>query len=117
MARADYQDPQQRRRSPTRAARVGTGTEERAGTGRSSIHTLWRDRAVNPAQRGLSLWLTSSVSGVSYHSSMATYSAHDVASEIRKRLPGVPVKKLHKLLYYCQAHHVATFNRPMFTET
>jgi uncharacterized phage-associated protein len=48
---------------------------------------------------------------------MATYSAHDVAAEIRKRLPGVPVKKLHKLLYYCQAHHVATFDDPLFRET
>jgi uncharacterized phage-associated protein len=48
---------------------------------------------------------------------MATYSAFDVASEIRKRLPGVPVKKLHKLLYYCQAHHVTVFNVPLFSET
>lgn len=48
---------------------------------------------------------------------MATYSAHEVAYEIRKRLPGVPVKKLHKLLYYCQAHHAAAFNSPMFSET
>jgi uncharacterized phage-associated protein len=48
---------------------------------------------------------------------MAAYSAYDVATEIRKRLPGVPVKKLHKLLYYCQAHHVATFDRPLFGET
>ncbi|HEX8305004.1 MAG TPA: Panacea domain-containing protein [Jatrophihabitans sp.] len=48
---------------------------------------------------------------------MAAYSAYDVATEIRTRLPGVPVKKLHKLLYYCQAHHVATFNHPLFGET
>lgn len=48
---------------------------------------------------------------------MATYSAFDVASEIRKRLPGVPVKKLHKLLYYCQAHHVTMLGVPLFTET
>jgi uncharacterized phage-associated protein len=61
--------------------------------------------------------LTFSVGGVSYHVDMAAYSAYDVATEIRTRLPGVPVKKLHKLLYYCQAHHVATFNRPLFSET
>jgi uncharacterized phage-associated protein len=44
-------------------------------------------------------------------------SAHDVAALLRERLPGVPVKKLHKLLYYCQGHHVATFGQPLFTET
>lgn len=43
-------------------------------------------------------------------------SAHDVAAEIRERLPGVPGKKLHKLLYYCQGHHVGTFGVPLFTE-
>ena len=48
---------------------------------------------------------------------MATYSAHDVASEIRKRLPGVPVKKLHKLLYYCQGWHAGTFGAPLFSES
>jgi uncharacterized phage-associated protein len=48
---------------------------------------------------------------------MATYSAHDIAAEIRKRLPGVPVKKLHKLLYYCQGWHGATFNHPLFSES
>jgi hypothetical protein len=44
-------------------------------------------------------------------------SAHDVAAEIRRRLPGVPTKKLHKLLYYCQGHHLGTFGAPLFTET
>jgi uncharacterized phage-associated protein len=47
---------------------------------------------------------------------MASYSARDVAFEIRKRLPGVPVKKLHKLLYYCQGWHVGTFGVPLFSE-
>lgn len=46
-----------------------------------------------------------------------TPSAHDVAAELRKRLPGLPKKKLHKLLYYCQAHHLATFDAPLFGET
>jgi uncharacterized phage-associated protein len=61
--------------------------------------------------------LPPSVSGVAYHAGMATNSAHDVASELRKRLPGVPVKKLHKLLYYCQGWHAGTFGQPLFTES
>ncbi len=44
-------------------------------------------------------------------------SAHDVAAVLRDRLPGVPTKKLHKLLYYCQGHHLAAFGEPLFTET
>ncbi len=44
-------------------------------------------------------------------------SAHDVARELRERIPGLSVKKLHKLLYYCQGHHLATFGRPLFVET
>lgn len=47
---------------------------------------------------------------------MATHPAHDIAAEIRKRIPAVPVKKLHKLLYYCQGHHAATFQQPLFAE-
>jgi uncharacterized phage-associated protein len=46
-----------------------------------------------------------------------TLSAHDVAAVLRDRLPGLPTKKLHKLLYYCQGHHLATFDEPLFTET
>lgn len=34
-----------------------------------------------------------------------------------ERLPGLPIKKLHKLLYYCQGHHVAVFETPLFSET
>lgn len=48
---------------------------------------------------------------------MSGTSAHDVAIELRRRLPGLGVKKLHKLLYYCQGHHLATFGRPLFNET
>jgi uncharacterized phage-associated protein len=44
-------------------------------------------------------------------------SAHDVAAVLRARQPGMPVKKLHKLLYYCQGHHLAAFDEPLFTET
>jgi uncharacterized phage-associated protein len=47
---------------------------------------------------------------------MATYSAHDIAAEIRKRLPGVGAKKLHKLLYYCQGYHLGTLGAPMFKD-
>jgi hypothetical protein len=43
-------------------------------------------------------------------------SAHDVAAELRARQPGMPVKKLHKLLYYCQGHHLAVHGEPLFRE-
>jgi uncharacterized phage-associated protein len=33
-----------------------------------------------------------------------------------RRLPDLPKPKKHKLLYYCQAHHLATFGRPLFAE-
>jgi uncharacterized phage-associated protein len=46
-----------------------------------------------------------------------TLSAHDVAAVLRERLPGLPAKKLHKLLYYCQGHHLAAFDEPLFRET
>ncbi len=39
---------------------------------------------------------------------MTALSAHDVAAQVRQRVPGVGTKKLHKLLYYCQGHHMAT---------
>jgi uncharacterized phage-associated protein len=45
------------------------------------------------------------------------YGAADVAAELRRRLPGIGVKKLHKLLYYCQGHHLADLGRPLFTES
>lgn len=44
-------------------------------------------------------------------------SAHDIAAALRERQPDLGVKKLHKLLYYCQGHHLATFGRPLFIET
>jgi uncharacterized phage-associated protein len=44
-------------------------------------------------------------------------SARDVAAVLRERLPGMPTKKLHKLLYYCQGHHLAAFGEPLFSET
>lgn len=45
------------------------------------------------------------------------FEAADVAMELRRRLPGVGVKKLHKLLYYCQGHHLADVGRPLFAES
>ena len=48
---------------------------------------------------------------------MSVLSAHAVAAELRRRLPGVGVKKLHKLLYYCQGHHLAAFGEPLFADT
>jgi uncharacterized phage-associated protein len=45
-----------------------------------------------------------------------TVSAHDVSAELRRRLPSVDTKKLHKLLYYCQGHHLAVVGEPLFTE-
>jgi uncharacterized phage-associated protein len=46
-----------------------------------------------------------------------TLSACDVAAALRDRLPGLPTKKLHKLLYYCQGHHLAIFDEPLFSGT
>lgn len=44
-------------------------------------------------------------------------SAHDVAGALREKIPGLATKKLHKLLYYCQGHHLATFGVPLFGES
>ena len=48
---------------------------------------------------------------------MTSIPAQQVAAELRSRLPGLGVKKLHKLLYYCQGHHLATFGSPLFPES
>ena len=47
---------------------------------------------------------------------MSPVSAHDVAAELRRQLPGLPTKKLHKLLYHCQGHHLAHFSEPLVAE-
>jgi len=52
----------------------------------------------------------------SYAGPMAV-SAREVAAALRERLPGLGALKLHKLLYYCQGHHLATFGKPLFSET
>jgi uncharacterized phage-associated protein len=46
-----------------------------------------------------------------------TLSAHAVAAELRARQPGMGALKLHKLLYYCQGHHLASFGEPLFGES
>ena len=51
------------------------------------------------------------------YSAGVTRSAADIASDIRRRMPGIGVKKLHKLLYYCQAHHLAAFGQPLYRES
>lgn len=47
----------------------------------------------------------------------SSVSAHDVARELRRRSPGLGVKKLHKLLYYAQGHHLAATGAPLFVES
>lgn len=44
-------------------------------------------------------------------------SAHAIAAALRQRQPGMGFKKLHKLLYYAQGHHLATFGHPLFKES
>src|SRR6478672_6500991 len=51
------------------------------------------------------------------YASGMTFHAGDVAAALRARLPRLPTKKLHKLLYYCQGHHLATMGVPLFTES
>ena len=43
-------------------------------------------------------------------------SAHDVARELRQRLPDPGDVKIHKLAYYCQRWHLARTGEPMFPE-
>ena len=45
-----------------------------------------------------------------------TVSAHDVARELRQRIPDLDRLKLHKLLYYCQSWHLTWSGRPLFSE-
>ncbi|WP_166486634.1 Panacea domain-containing protein [Blastococcus saxobsidens] len=44
-------------------------------------------------------------------------SARTVAAELRRRVPGLGSKKQHKLLYYCQGHHLAAVGKPLFRES
>ena len=44
-------------------------------------------------------------------------SAYAAASEIRRQLPTVPTKKLHKLLYFGQGLHLAWFSQPLFSDS
>ena len=71
------------------------------------------DRMVDRRKPGVH---TSSCDRGDYAAGMAR-SAKDVAAAIRERLPSVPTKKLHKLLYYAQGHHLATFHQTLFVES
>lgn len=44
-------------------------------------------------------------------------SARDVAAALRERHPGLGKKKLQKLLYFAQGHHLAVFGQPLFSDT
>lgn len=44
-------------------------------------------------------------------------SARDVAAALRERVRGISKAKIHKLLYYCQGHHLAAFGEPLFRES
>jgi uncharacterized phage-associated protein len=46
-----------------------------------------------------------------------TLPVHVIAAELRARRPDMGTLKLHKLLYYCQGHHLAAFGQPLFPET
>lgn len=45
-----------------------------------------------------------------------TASAHDIARELRNRLPHIGVVKMHKLLYYAQGHHLVMFGTRLFEQ-
>lgn len=60
--------------------------------------------------------LITPTSGPRPYSQAMTVSAHDIAAVLRQRLANIGQVKLHKLLYYCQAHHLAAFDEPLFTE-
>ena len=48
---------------------------------------------------------------------MAQVSAHDVARELRRRMPGAGRLKVQKLLYYCDGWSLAWNGEPLFEET
>lgn len=58
----------------------------------------------------------SATSGPGYAAGMSVRAA-DVAAELRRQVPDLRVKKLHKLLYYCQGHHLAATGHALFTDT
>ncbi len=47
---------------------------------------------------------------------MTPVSAADVARELRRRNPDIGQKKLHKLLYYCQGHHLVMTGERLFKD-
>lgn len=57
------------------------------------------------------------VTGTGHYGGAMNVAASDVATSLRARVPGIGAKKLHKLLYYAQGHHLATFGVPLFADT
>lgn len=57
------------------------------------------------------------ITGLGVYAADMSVSARDVAAALRERLPGLPTKKLHKLLYYCQGHYLAATGGLLFSET
>lgn len=51
-----------------------------------------------------------------YHECVTVVSAHDVAREVRRRLPGAGTVKVHKLLYFAQGLHLGLTGEPIFAE-
>jgi uncharacterized phage-associated protein len=52
-----------------------------------------------------------------YAQDVPVLSARDVAQAIRDRVPGIPTTSVHKLLYYCQGHHLRMTGEVLFRET
>jgi uncharacterized phage-associated protein len=46
-----------------------------------------------------------------------TASAVDVAADLRRKVWRVPTMRLHRLLFYCQGHHLSHLGKPLFSET
>lgn len=57
------------------------------------------------------------VTATAPYSVAMSVSAADVAAALRRRRPGISRVVLHKLLYYCQGHHLATYGEPLFDES
>jgi uncharacterized phage-associated protein len=49
-----------------------------------------------------------------YDEPVPAASASAVTAELRRRLPSLQRVQLQKLLYYCQGHHLQTFDEPLF---
>lgn len=57
---------------------------------------------------------TEKTDATSYCARMAPLPTQVVANELRARIPDLDALRLHKLLYYCQGHHLAAFGTRLF---